>query len=274
MERCNSYTLNLGGTLMETSIPLVMGIVNATPDSFHEHASDAESIVATVERMIRERADIIDIGGMSTRPGASDVSEEEEWRRLAEALELVKSKWPQMPISVDTFRPTIAERCICEYGAQIINDISGGCKEMFEVVARTKTPYILTFNEKRKPEMDIIKQMMLFFAERVQMLRNRGQADIILDPGFGFNKSVEDNFRLMSHLDCLKVLNLPVLVGISRKSMIYKTLECTPNEALNGTTALHMTALDKGANILRVHDVAEAKQCIKLKTLLNSPSKE
>jgi len=266
---CVPYTINVGGQLLDLSSPCVMGIVNVTPDSFYTSISPtassfSDAIKHQVRTMLDEGALIIDIGGCSTRPDSEPVSIEEEQKRLAPTLDVIRHAFPDCILSVDTFRPDIATWCINEYGVHIINDISGGNQAMYDVVAQTGAPYILTFNEPRNNDMDICQQALLFFADRIQQLRNRGAKDFILDPGFGFNKTLDENYQLLNNLESLHILELPILVGISHKSMIYKLLETTPSETLNGTTILHTIALSKGANILRVHEVKEAMECIKL----------
>ena len=249
-------TINAGGRLIDVSKPIVMEIVNASPDSFYTHGIKEELT-----------GDIIDLGGCSTRPNAEFVSEEEEFERVKSALEIIHTKNPNAILSIDTFRTNIAEYCIKEHGVHIINDITGGNQEMFKLVASLNVPYILTFNDKNcieNKETDIVEAALRFFAERVQSLRDLGQNDIILDPGFGFGKTLEQNYQLLNRMDELQVFNLPILVGISHKSMIYKTLGCTPNEAFNGTIVINTISLLKGANILRVHDVKSARECIAL----------
>lgn len=263
------YTINVRGNLVDLSEPQVMGILNCTPDS-----SYAGSRVQT-ETAIRDRANqivaeggtMIDVGAFSTRPGGEQVSPEEEMRRLAFALKLVRAEQPDAIVSVDTFRPDVAKMCVEEYGADIINDVSEGgitgianvplneAKNMFEMVAHLRVPYILM---SVKPTLH---DMLIAFAEEVQQLRDLGVKDIILDPGFGFGKTLEQNYQLMREMDKLKVLDLPILVGISRKSMIYKLVGGDPTTALNGTTVLNTLALERGASILRVHDV---KACVEV----------
>ena len=269
MSCCVAYTINVGGRLLDLSSPCVMGILNITPDSFYTSVSpDASSlddlIVAHVSKMLSEGAAMIDVGACSTRPGSEPVSAATERQRLTLALDIIHRSFPDCILSVDTFRPDIAEWCINTYGVHIINDISGGCDELFDVVAKYGVPYILTFNEPRNPSIDITQQALLFFADKVQQLRDRGTKDIILDPGFGFNKTLDENYELLNNMENLRILELPVLVGVSHKSMIYKLLGTTPNATLNGTTVLHTLALTKGANILRVHEVKEAMECIQL----------
>ena len=274
MSKCIEYTINVGGKLLDLSAPCVMGILNVTPDSFYTSVSPDRSATETdisglVGKHLADGATIIDIGGCSTRPGSKAVDEAGEWERLAKSLDIIKRDYPDAIISVDTFRPAIAERCIREYGVHIINDVCGGCDEMFDVVAKYGVPYILTFNEPRNESENICIRELQFFAEKVQQLRDRGAKDIILDPGFGFNKSMDDNYAILSNMENLAMLELPVLVGVSHKSMIFKLFGITPAEALNGTTILNTVALAKGANILRVHEVREAMECIAISNKLH-----
>lgn len=246
---------------------LVMGILNCTPDSFFSGSrkQTEEEIRGRVKEIMSEGGDIIDVGACSTRPGCVPASEEEEMQRLRFAMPIVKEIAPDMPISVDTFRASVAERCIQEFGDVIINDISEGeDPDMFAVVAKYGVPYILM---SVKPT---IKEMMLGFAEKVQRLRDLGAKDIILDPGFGFGKTLEQNYEILNDVDFLREFNLPILIGISRKSMIWRSLGITPEEALNGTSVLNTISLMKGAaDILRVHDVKAAKETIALMEALN-----
>ena len=274
MSKCIEYTINVGGKLLDLSAPCVMGILNVTPDSFYTSVSPDGSTTETdisglVGKHLADGATIIDIGGCSTRPGSKAVDEAGEWERLAKSLDIIRRDYPDAIISVDTFRPAIAERCIREYGVHIINDVSGGCDEMFDVVAKYGVPYILTFNEPRNESENICIRELQFFAEKVQQLRDRGAKDIILDPGFGFNKSMDDNYAILSNMENLAMLDLPVLVGVSHKSMIFKLFGTTPAKALNGTTILNTVALAKGANILRVHEVREAMECIAISNKLH-----
>ena len=278
-----SYTINAGGRLLDLQTPVVMGILNATPDSFYAGSrtqTEAE-IAARVHQIVDEGAGIIDVGAYSSRPGADDVPAEEEARRLRHALDIVRREAPKAIISVDTFRADVAKMCIEEGGAHIINDISGGTldKNMFRTVARLRVPYILMHIQgephtmQQAPHYDNLEQeVFLFLSQRVDQLRQLGVADIILDPGFGFGKTLEQNYQLMAGLEKLQVLELPVLVGVSRKSMIYKLVGGDPTTSLAGTTALHVLALTKGASILRVHDVKEAVDTVAVvgKTLVNS----
>lgn len=269
-----THTLNLRGKLLELREPQIMGILNVTPDSFYSDSRtpDEEHITDRVRQMMDEGADMIDIGGYSSRPGADDVTPEEEMDRLRRGLRIVRELYPEVPVSVDTFRADVARMCIEEEGADIINDISGGMmdRQMFRTVARLGVPYILMHMQGTPDTMQVAphydnlrREVMLYFAERIDRLCQMGAKDIIVDPGFGFGKTLEHNYELMNHLDDFAVFNLPLLVGISRKSMIYKLTGGTPQTSLNGTTVLNTISLVKGAHILRVHDVkaaAEAKQ--------------
>lgn len=264
---------------MDLSTPKVMGIVNITPDSFFEGSrkqTEAE-IAQRVQQIAEEGGSIVDVGAFSTRPGASEVSEEEEARRLQFALEVVRRECPELPISVDTYRPRVARRCIEEWGADIINDVSEGGltgivnqaiyedESMFATIGELKVPYILM---SVKPTL---KEMLIAFADEVQELRDLGVKDIILDPGYGFGKTLQQNYELMREAEKLQVLELPILVGISRKSMIYKLIGGTPVTSLNGTTVLNTVSLMKGAAILRVHDVKAAMESVKIVNELNMP---
>ena len=254
------YTINVKGRLVNLGEPQVMGVVNVTPDSFYavsRKQSEAE-IADRANQIVSEGGSIIDVGGCSTRPGAEVASESEEMERLRFALTVVRREQPSAVVSVDTFRPDVARMAVEEFGADIINDVSEGSPEMFRMVARLGAPYILMSVQ---PTM---RETLLAFAQKVQQLRDFGAKDIILDPGFGFGKTLEQNYQIMSELEQLLVMALPVLVGVSRKSMIYKKFGCTAGESLNGTTALHTVALMKGASILRVHDVREAVECVQI----------
>lgn len=269
-----THTLNLRGRLLELREPQIMGILNVTPDSFYSDSRtpDEAHITERVRQMMDEGADMIDIGGYSSRSGADDVTPEEEMDRLRRGLHIVRKLYPEVPVSVDTFRADVARMCIEEEGADIINDISGGMmdRQMFRTVARLGVPYILMHMQGTPDTMQVAphydnlrREVMLYFAERIDRLCQMGAKDIIVDPGFGFGKTLEHNYELMNHLEDFAVFNLPLLVGISRKSMIYKLTGGTPQTSLNGTTVLNTISLVKGAHILRVHDVkaaAEAKQ--------------
>ena len=264
------YTFNISGQLLSLERPLVMGILNATTESFYE-ASQMHTADAVAERaltMLREGASIIDVGGCSTKPGLAPVSEEEEMRRLGMALAAIRKVAPEAIVSVDTFRASIAERCVRDFGVQIINDVSGGeaDERMFATVADLQVPYVLTSNKGRWTEL------MYDLAERINRLHLMGVNDVVVDPGFGFGKTLDDNYRLMAHLEELHLLECPLLVGVSRKSMIYKHLDITPTEALSGTTALLTVALMKGAHILRVHDVKAAREAILITEKLKAVS--
>ena len=258
-----TYSLNIGGRLLELTEPLVMGILNATPDSFYaDSRKQTEADIALRARQIAEEgAAIIDVGGYSTRPGASEVSEEEELRRLRLALNIVKSEVPELVLSVDTFRASVVEKMADEYGPFIVNDVSGGIDpDMFSTVSRLGLPYVLTNVGSTA--------LPLAFAESLSHLREMGQCDIIIDPGFGFGKTLDENYDVMRQLEAYQELGLPLLVGVSRKSMIYRLLDITPDKALNGTTVLHTLALQSGANILRVHDVKEAIEAIEIVSMV------
>ena len=260
------YTINVHGQLMELSKPQVMGILNVTPDSFFagSRMQTEQEIAVRANQIMAEGATMIDVGGCSTRPGSEPVSEAEEMQRLRMALGAVRREQPHAVISVDTFRPDVARMAVEEFGADIINDVSEGSVEMYRMIARLRVPYILMSVQ------PTLRDMLLAFAREVQQLRDLGVKDIILDPGFGFGKSVAQNYQVMNHLERLLVMELPLLVGVSRKSMIYKLLGLTPNESLNGTSVLNTIALMKGASILRVHDVKEAVECVRIVESLNS----
>ena len=260
------YTINVHGQLMELSKPQVMGILNVTPDSFFagSRMQTEQEIAVRANQIMAEGATMIDVGGCSTRPGSEPVSEAEEMQRLRLALGVVRREQPHAVISVDTFRPDVARMAVEEFGADIINDVSEGSVEMYRMIARLRVPYILMSVQ------PTLRDMLLAFAREVQQLRDLGVKDIILDPGFGFGKSVAQNYQVMNHLERLLVMELPLLVGVSRKSMIYKLLGLTPDESLNGTSVLNTIVLMKGASILRVHDVKEAVECVRIVESLNS----
>lgn len=251
-----------------------MGILNITPDSFYSDSrvQSEKEILTTAEKMLVAGATILDVGGYSSRPGAKDISETEEIQRVSHAVKAILNEFPQALISVDTFRSSVAKAAIHE-GACMINDISGGSLDpkMFEVVAALKVPYILMHMQGTPQTMasltnynNLVKDILDYFHQKIDILHQLGVKDLVLDPGFGFAKTVEQNFSLLNHLDYFKLFGAPLLVGLSRKSMIWKTLDITAADALNGTTALHAIALLKGASILRVHDVKEAVETIKL----------
>ena len=264
------YTINVHGYLMDLSEPQVMGIMNVTPDSFYagSRKQTEQEIVERAHQIIAQGGSIIDVGGCSTRPGADEVTESEEMERLRYALGIIRKELPDSVVSVDTFRPDVARMAVEEYGVDMINDVGtplatlrsplSSRLNMFRMVSRLRVPYILM---SIKPSL---REMLLGFAEEVQQLRDMGAKDIIIDPGFGFGKTLEQNYELMDELEKLLVMELPLLVGVSRKSMIYKLLESTADDALNGTSVLHTIALLKGASILRVHDVKEAVECVRI----------
>lgn len=267
--------MNVNGRLLDLSTPQVMGILNVTPDSFYSDSrmQTEKDIADRAQQIIDEGASIIDIGAYSSRPNAEHISAEEEMNRLRTGLEILNRNHPDAVISVDTFRAEVAEQCVKEYGVAIINDISAGEMDnrMFATVAELGVPYIMMHmqgtpqNMQNEPHYDnLMKEVFLYFATKVQQLRDLGVKDIILDPGFGFGKTLEHNYELIAHLDEFSVFELPLLVGVSRKSMIYKLLGGTPQDSLNGTTVLDTVALMKGAHILRVHDVREAVEAVRM----------
>lgn len=269
------YSIQVNGRLMDLSVPRVMGILNVTPDSFYagSRKQTERDIAERVEQLMEEGADIIDIGAYSSRPNAKDVAAEEEMERLEKGLRIIRQLAPDTVVSVDTFRASVAQRCVGEYGVAMINDISAGELDscMFETVARLGVPYIMMHmqgtpqNMQVAPHYDnLIQDIMTYFSRKIQALRELGQKDIIVDPGFGFGKTLEHNYELMNRLERLKILELPVLVGVSRKSMVYKLLDITPDESLNGTSVLHTIALLKGASILRVHDVRACREVVRI----------
>ena len=275
MNKTVHYTLNVRGRLLDLSKPQVMGILNVTPDSFYagSRMETEEAVRRRVRQIIAEGGSMIDVGAYSSRPGAADVSAEEEMERLRRGMRIVREEAPEIPVSVDTFRADVAKMAVEELGVDIINDISGGelDKEMFKTVAKLGVPYILMHMKGTPQTMqqaphydDLMKEVMLYFAEKVQQLRDLGQKDIVLDPGYGFAKTIDHNYELLKHQEMLEVFELPLLVGVSRKSMIYRFLGSSPEEALNGTTVLNTLALQKGANILRAHDVKEAVEVVRL----------
>jgi len=273
-------SINCKGKLIDLSTPKVMGILNLTPDSFYDGGklSSEKDIVSQAEKMITDGATFLDLGGYSSRPGAAFVSEEEELRRVLPVVSLILKEFPNVFLSIDTFRSNIAKQCI-EGGAALINDISGGAMDdsMFEVIAKLQVPYII-MHMRGTPETmmlnteykDITKELLFYFSEKIAKVRSYGINDMIVDLGFGFSKTINQNFELLSNLELFKNLDTTLLVGISRKSMIYKSLEISPKDALNGTTSMNTIALYKGASILRVHDVKEAVECINLMQNLKS----
>ncbi|MCR4603525.1 MAG: dihydropteroate synthase [Prevotella sp.] len=264
------YTLNIRGRLLSLDEPRVMGILNVTPDSFYANsrAQTEDEIAVRANQIEGEGGSIIDIGACSTRPGSAPVDQQQEIQRLRVALEVVRRELPFSIVSVDTFRPDVARMAVEEYGVDIINDVGfrsdnpDGQTAMLRMVSRLGVPYVLMAAE------PTLEETLLYFARQVQRLRDMGHKDVVLDPGFGFGKTMEQNYQLLAQMERLQVMDLPLLVGVSRKSMIYRQLNIDANEALNGTTALHAVALMKGASILRVHDVKEAVECVKLITPL------
>ncbi|WP_297793850.1 dihydropteroate synthase [uncultured Eudoraea sp.] len=267
-------TINCKGRLIDLKKPKVMGILNVTPDSFYDGGKyrDEAAILKQTEKMLDEGATFIDLGAYSSRPGAAHISEEEELSRILPIVELLLKTFPDIYLSIDTFRSKVAQRCL-EMGASLINDISAGNldKNMLQTISEHKVPYIMMHMKGTPQNMtkqanysNIIEDVIYFLSEKVALANSLGINDIILDPGFGFAKTPAQSFFLLQHLNLFKTFRLPILVGLSRKSMIYKTLGIQPDEALNGTTALNTFALTKGANILRVHDVKEAVECIEL----------
>lgn len=279
-----SQTINCRGQLIDISTPAVMGIINITPDSFFSGGrfNSEAAILERVGQVVDEGGSMVDVGAYSSRPGAENVSADIELARLLPALKVIRDRYPNLIVSVDTFRAEVAERVVTEGFADIINDISGGEMDgaMFDTVARLKVPYILMHMQGTPDTMqlnptyrDVVADVSLWLSERVDKLRSMGVNDIIIDPGFGFGKTVEHNYSMLNRLDEFRLFQLPLLVGLSRKSMIYKVLDGDPEGSLNGTTALNTVALLKGANILRVHDVKEAVECVKLVSELKSVSK-
>lgn len=267
-------TINCKGNLIDLSQPKIMGILNISPDSFFDGGKykDESSILKQVEKMLNEGARFIDIGAYSSRPGATTISEKEELERILPIVHLLTKEFKEVLISIDTFRSIVASRCI-EAGAALINDISAGLQDekMLSTIAKYKVPYIMMHMKGNSQTMqqqtnyeNLVKDILFYFSERVAEARGLGILDLIIDPGFGFAKTVEQNYELLKNLDLFQNINLPVLTGLSRKSMIYKVLQTDAKNALNGTTAIHMYALQKGAHILRVHDVKEAMECVKL----------
>lgn len=271
----NSKTINIKGQLLSLDEPQVMGILNVTPDSFYagSRKQTEAAIIDRIETILREGASIIDVGGYSSRPDAAEVSETEEMQRLEMALQPLLQHYPDVVVSVDTFRSSVARQCVEKYGVSMINDISGGelDERMFDTVAQLRVPYIMmhmrgtpqTMQQQTDYE-DVTADLLKYFSQKLERLFRLGVNDVILDPGFGFSKTLTQNYELMRHLADFRIFGLPLLVGASRKSMIYKLLETTPEESLNGTTVLHTYALLQGADILRVHDVRAAKEAIRI----------
>lgn len=269
-------SINLNGRLLSLKSPVVMGILNATPDSFYAGSRQATeaAIAQRIETILTEGGTIVDIGGYSSRPDAAEVTETDEWQRIEPALQRMQKDYPDVPVSVDTFRAAIARRAVEEYGAAMVNDISGGMldTQMFETVASLQVPYVLMHMRGTPQTMqqhtdydDLMEEIMLYFAQKVRTLRQLGVNDVILDPGFGFAKTLEQNYELMRSLPEFSLhFEAPLLVGISRKSMIYKLLDTSPEDSLNGTTVLNTYALLNGADLLRVHDVKAAAEAIEI----------
>lgn len=268
-------SININGELLDFSTPLVMGILNVTPDSFYSGSrkQSEEEIVSRVCQILEEGGKIVDIGGQSTTPTSTLIPAKEELKRLEPTLRLIRKEFPNTILSIDTFYSEVARPAVEKYGVNIINDISGGQIDdnMFETVARLNVPYILMHMRGTPQTMqqhthydNFIQDILYYFSEKISKLNLLGVNDIIIDPGFGFSKTTDQNYQLMAYLKYFNIFDVPILVGISRKSMIYKLLECTPQESLNGTSALNTFALLSGANILRVHDVKEAVECVKI----------
>ncbi len=270
-----NLTLNLDGKIMNLSTPRVMGIINATPDSFYGGSRVSEPALALekAREMINQGADILDVGAVSSRPGSQKISETEELERLSPVLEAIREDFPDFPVSVDTWRAGVARTVRERFGIQLINDISAGSfdPDMFPTMAQLDIPYIIMHMQGTPANMqddpayeNLVDDLLQFFAERVYKLRKLGLNDIVIDPGFGFGKTLEQNYKLLGQLDSFRMFELPLMVGISRKSMIYKLLDSEPDDALNGTTAAHMALLLKGARLLRVHDVQAAVETVKI----------
>lgn len=275
MEETFARYINANGQLMDLSHPRVMGILNITPDSFYADSrkQTEKDIIARIHQILDEGGDFIDIGAYSSRPDASDVSPKEEMERLKYGLEILRNECPEAVVSVDTFRADVAKMCVEEYGVALINDIAAGQMdpEMFSTIAQLKVPYIMMHmqgtpqNMQKNPHYDNpVKEIILYFAEKIEKLRASGVKDLIIDPGFGFGKTLAHNYEILDKLEELQMFQLPILIGVSRKSMVYKLLGGGPEDALNGTTALHAIALMKGARILRVHDVKAATETVRI----------
>ncbi len=274
-----TYSLNLKGRLVTIDRPWVMGIVNVTPDSFYSgsRVTDEKALVERIQSMIADGADVIDLGACSTRPGSEQVDAQGEMARLQWALGIIRRVAPDVMISVDTYRAEVARRCVEEWGADIINDISGGTidKDMFATVASLRVPYVL-MHMRGTPETmssltdyeNVTADVLEWMARRIDELRQLGVSDVIADPGFGFAKTLEQNYEMLARLEAFHALNAPLLVGVSRKRMIYTPLDCTADEALNGTTVINTIALLQGAHILRVHDVKAAVEAVKITSLV------
>lgn len=275
MEETFARYINVNGQLMDLSQPRVMGILNITPDSFYADSrkQTEKDIIARIHQILDEGGDFIDIGAYSSRSDASDVSPKEEMERLKYGLEILRNECPEAVVSVDTFRADVAKMCVEEYGVALINDIAAGQMdpEMFSTIAQLKVPYIMMHmqgtpqNMQKNPHYDNpVKEIILYFAEKIEKLRASGVKDLIIDPGFGFGKTLAHNYEILDKLEELQMFQLPILIGVSRKSMVHKLLGGGPEDALNGTTALHAIALMKGARILRVHDVKAATETVRI----------
>jgi dihydropteroate synthase len=273
-----TFSINLRGRLVEIDRPWVMGILNVTPDSFYQgsRCDDVSKIELRVRQLIDEGADVIDIGAYSTRPGAAEITADEEYSRLQRGLEVIHRLAPSAIVSVDTFRASVARRCVDDFGVDIINDVAGGTldDDMFATVASLRVPYVLMHMRGTPATMqsltaydNVTADVVEYLARRIDTLHQMGVSDVIADPGFGFSKTVEQNYEMLDNLQLFAALNVPLLVGISRKSMIFRALDCTPDDALNGTTVLNTISLLKGAHILRVHDVKAAVEAVKLVSL-------
>ncbi len=270
-----NHTLVLGGRLYETDPPLVMGILNVTPDSFFDGGKyvSGKDIAGRVEQLVSEGADILDVGAFSTRPGAEPVPEEEEWKRLEQALRIIRDLQPQLPVSVDTFRASVARKAVEGYGVEMINDISGGDMdaEMFQTVADLHVAYVMMHIQgtpqtmQDNPEYEhVVRDILYIFSKKIALLNELGVTSLVLDPGFGFGKTLEHNYQLLKGLKAFRATGLPLLVGVSRKSMIWRLLGTSAEEALEGTTVVQTLALLEGVDILRVHDVRAAREAIKI----------
>lgn len=275
MEETFAKYINVKGELMDLSQPQVMGILNVTPDSFYADSrkQTEKDIINRIHQILDEGGTLIDIGAYSSRPDAEDVSPEEEMKRLRQGLEIIQRECPQAIISIDTFRADVARMCVEEYGAALINDISAGDLDpnMFSTVAQLKVPYVMMHmqgnpqNMQNNPHYDNpVKEIIRYFAEKIEKLRAQGVKDLIIDPGFGFGKTLEHNYEILNKLEEFQIFQVPMLVGVSRKSMIYKLIGGGPEDALNGTTAIHAIALMKGASLLRVHDVKAAVETVRI----------
>ena len=280
MEHAINKYINVNGKLLDLSSPKVMGILNLTPDSFYAESrkQTEQDIRIWTRQIIEEGGSIIDVGAYSSRPKAEHITPDEEMRRLRNGLQIINSEYPDAIISVDTFRADVARMCVEEYGVAIINDIAAGemDENMFQMIARLKVPYIMMHmqgtpqNMQQNPHYEnVVKEVMLYFATKIQQLRDLGAKDLIIDPGFGFGKTLEHNYELLEKLESFQLFDLPLLVGVSRKSMIYKLLGGTSEDALNGTSIINTISLLKGANILRVHDVKAASEAVQIVNAMN-----